>query len=153
MDDDSTEKVCARHVLETVPLVMRFIRLQMRHRRAPGISVPQFRALTFLRRNEGASLTAVAEHLGLSLPSASRMVDGLLRRGLILRSSALDDRRRVTLVLTGDGREMVRAARKGTQDKLADMLRRVQPGKRAEVVAAMRTLESVFAPELVAEAE
>jgi hypothetical protein len=34
--------------METVPLVMRFIRTEMRSRRAPLLAVPQFRVLTLL---------------------------------------------------------------------------------------------------------
>ena len=152
MDDVSTANACATRVLDTVPLVMRFIRLQMRHRRAPGISIPQFRALTFLKRNEGSSLGPLAEHLGLSLPSTSRLVENLLRRGLVLRTSSPNDRRRLTLALTEDGREMVKIARKGTQRQLAEMLGRLPPSKLAEVVAAMATLDSVFNLEMAAEA-
>jgi len=150
MDTVSTANACATRVLDTVPLVMRFIRLQMRHRRAPGLSIPQFRALTFLKRNEGASLGPLAEHLGLSLPSTSRLVENLLRRGLVLRTSSPNDRRRLTLALTDDGREIVRIARKGTQGQLAQLLSRLPPGKRVEIVAAMTTLESVFNSELAA---
>jgi hypothetical protein len=59
-----TPDLCAREVMETVPLVMRFIRTEMRSRRAPSLSVPQFRVLTFLSRRPGAPLSSVAEHLG-----------------------------------------------------------------------------------------
>jgi hypothetical protein len=43
-----TPELCAQEVMETVPLVMRFIRKEMRSRRAPSLSVPQLRVLTFL---------------------------------------------------------------------------------------------------------
>ena len=60
-----TPELCAREVMETVPLVMRFIRMEMRSRRAPSLSVPQFRVLTFLSHKPGAPLSSVAEHLGV----------------------------------------------------------------------------------------
>jgi hypothetical protein len=47
---------CAREVMETVPSVMRFICMEMRSRRAPLFSVPQFRVLTFLNCRPGAPL-------------------------------------------------------------------------------------------------
>ena len=43
-------------VLEVVPTVMRFIRTQMRSHRSLDLSVPQFRALVFIERTDGASL-------------------------------------------------------------------------------------------------
>ncbi len=42
--------------MEAVPLVMRFIRADMRAINATDMSVPQFRTLAFLDRNPGASL-------------------------------------------------------------------------------------------------
>ncbi|MBI4578561.1 MAG: MarR family transcriptional regulator, partial [Planctomycetes bacterium] len=74
---------CARHLLATVPVVMRFIRHEMRRHRRGGVTVPQFRALVFVSNHADASLSAMAEHLGLSLPAASRLVQGLVQRGLM----------------------------------------------------------------------
>ena len=81
-----TEKItpeqCARQVVETTPLVMRFIRLQVRKSGA-FTSMPQFRALNFLYRHPGASLSSLADHLGVTLPTASVIVDRLVHRGLL----------------------------------------------------------------------
>ena len=77
---DRAVESCAREVLDTVPLVMRFIRDQVRRRRTAGLSLPQFRTLIFLNRIKNSSLSAVAEHLGLSLPAMSRLINGLVAR-------------------------------------------------------------------------
>jgi Flp pilus assembly CpaE family ATPase len=73
----------AREVMKTVPLVMRFIRMEMRSRRAPVLSVPQFRVLTFLSPRPGAPLSSVAEHLAVARSIASAMVNRLVRRELV----------------------------------------------------------------------
>ena len=52
---------------------------------AADLSVPQFRTLLFLRRHPGASLSEVAEHIGLTLPSISKMIDRLEARDLLAR--------------------------------------------------------------------
>ncbi|MGA2378038.1 MAG: MarR family transcriptional regulator, partial [Spirochaetia bacterium] len=64
------EDECAREVLDVVPSVMRFIRTEMRSHRALDLTVPQFRSLVIIERAAGTSLTGVAEHLGLTPPSA-----------------------------------------------------------------------------------
>jgi len=84
-------------VLDVVPVVMRPLRTQMRSHRAAGLSIPQFRSLCFVERYEGASLSAVADHLDLSLPTVSRMINGLVERGYLERKSSEDDRRHVSL--------------------------------------------------------
>ncbi|MGH2504870.1 MAG: MarR family winged helix-turn-helix transcriptional regulator, partial [Ktedonobacterales bacterium] len=70
--DDSAPLAAA--LMEVAPLVMREIRTRMRQSRGAGLSVPQFRALGYLRRHPGCSLTEVADHLGLSVPATSRLV-------------------------------------------------------------------------------
>src|SRR3989442_3151587 len=94
---------CAREILETVPLVMRVVRAEMRHQGALVVSVPQFRALAFVERHPGVSLAGVAEHLGVTAPTASTIVDRLVRRRLVGRVPDPEERRRVVLSLTPAG--------------------------------------------------
>jgi DNA-binding MarR family transcriptional regulator len=116
----------------------------MRSKRARGVSVPQFRSMAFLRINEGASLSQVAEHVGLSMPAMSRLVDGLVKRGLLARGSSESDRRKVTLRLTARGQDMIRAARKWTERRLAVVLESLPKGQRSEIAAAMAVLKGAF---------
>jgi DNA-binding MarR family transcriptional regulator len=142
----TSPKMCAGEILETVPLIMQFIRVEMRRSRGPGVSVPQFRVLTYLNRTDGASLSAVADRVGLSLPAMSRLIDGLVARDLVRREESSADRRRVTLRLTDLGRELVRTARAGAQARLAEALAALSPAQRAEVAQAMQRLRPVFLP-------
>jgi len=135
---------CARQVLETVPLVMRAIRAEMRSHRVPDLSVPQFRVLIFLNRHEGASLSDVAGHVGLMLPSMSRMIDGLVARNLVTRQTDADDRRRVVLTLTSLGRAAMQSAYASTQSQLAKRLAALPAPNRTTIVKAMQALGSIF---------
>lgn len=137
---------CAREVLVGVPAVMRFIRCQMRRNRQADLTVPQFRALVFLSHSEDASLSAMAEHLGLSLPAASRMMDVLVRRGLVRRRDQPRDRRRVSLSLTPRGRSAFEAAFAATHAAMSRSLKSIPREELALIHAAMRTLSRTFAP-------
>lgn len=117
---------CARELLAAIPGVMRFIRSHMREQRG-GLTIPQFRSLVFLSLHENASLSELAEHLGLSLAGASRMVELLVRRGLIRRRAEATDRRRVCLSLTASGRQKFRTAHGATQVALARHLAESAP--------------------------
>jgi DNA-binding MarR family transcriptional regulator len=136
---------CARAVLDVVPVVMRCIRAEMRSHRAPGLSVPQFRALVYLSQQQGPSLSGLAEHLGLTAPSTSVMVDGLVSRGLVERRAHPSDRRRVTLALTPGGQAAMESAHRMTEGRLAERLAGLQEPERAAVVHAMQALLAVFA--------
>src|ERR1043165_3864045 len=61
---------CAKEVLDAVPSLFWYVRLQMRKHRQ-GLSVPQFRGLVKVRNESAVSLSAVADHLGASLPTRS----------------------------------------------------------------------------------
>lgn len=124
---------------------MRFIRTHMRQHRKAGLTVPQFRALIFLSVHQDASLSAMAEHLGLSLPAASRLVQLLVRRGLLEREVDPDDRRRVSLSLTRRGTKAFRAALAATELALAHTLEGLNARQNGQVSAAMRLLRDVFA--------
>src|SRR5262245_52484967 len=138
---------CAREVLDVIPLVMRTVRTEMRRHRAPGLSVPHFRVLAYLGRNAGASLSEVAEHVGLQLPSMSTLIDGLVTRGFVTRAPSATDRRRVTLNLTPSGQATLATSRQHSQAKLAEHLAALTPEQQATIIAAMGALREVFAPE------
>jgi len=135
---------CAHEVLDVVPLAMRVIREQLRKHGTQLLSVPQFRTLLFINRNKGASLSEVADHIGLTLPSMSALVDGLVTRNFVTRRTHQDDRRRVDLALTERGETTLLIATKATQDHLKEQFGRLSEAERSTIVRSMRILRQVF---------
>lgn len=124
---EMTPEACARAVMETVPMVMRCIRAEMRCHGAPLLSVPQFRALAFLDRNPGACLSSVADHLGVTTATASVIIDRLVRRGLLVRAADPRERRRLVLTLTPAGVQHLERARSATRSWMAEVLAPLAP--------------------------
>ncbi|HYB84434.1 MAG TPA: MarR family transcriptional regulator [archaeon] len=135
---------CAHEVLDVVPLAMRVIRKKLREHGTQLLSVPQFRTLLFISRNQGASLSEVADHIGLTLPSMSALVDGLVARNFVVRRTHQDDRRRVDLKLTEKGEATLQSARKETQEYLKQRFTGLSEAERGAVVKGMRILRQVF---------
>jgi long-chain acyl-CoA synthetase len=73
------------------------------------LSPSQYRLLVFLQESPSAA-TALAERLDVTRPSLTALVDGLVQRGLVVRATDPDDRRRVTHEISDAGRELVAAA-------------------------------------------
>jgi DNA-binding MarR family transcriptional regulator len=72
-----------------------------------GLTFTQMKVLmTLSGAGDGPTLKPIAEGLGLSLPSASRAVDGLVKRDLVARIEHPDDRRQRLLSLTTDGQKL-----------------------------------------------
>lgn len=132
-------------LLEVVPSITRAIREQMRSHRTAELSVTQFRVLAFLSRNAGASLSDVADHIGMTLPSMSKLIDQLVTRRFVTREFDTVDRRRVTLALTGRGRTILESARGATREFLTTRLEQCSRGELETILAAMRILRPLFA--------
>ena len=141
----ASRAACAREVLEVVPQVMRAIRAELRRHRTADLSVPQFRTLNFIGRKPEASLSEAAGYIGLTLPSMSKIVDGLVTRKLVARQTDPADRRRMTLVLTKSGQTALEASRAATRACLAESLAGLTDAERATVVKAMDALRPIFA--------
>src|SRR5258708_33038610 len=136
---------CANRLLDTAPLIMRAVRREMRSHRTPDLSVPQFRTLAFIRRNSNASLSDLAQHLDLRLPSAAKFVDGLVGENLITRQESATDRRRVALALTRRGEAIWAAPRAATQAQLLEILRPLAARELKTIHDAMNILHPLFA--------
>ena len=138
---------CAQEILDVVPIVMRSIRAELRRHRTADLSIPQFRTLAFIDRNADASLSDVAEHIGLTLPSMSKIVEGLVVRKFVTRQTARDDRRRMTLALTARGLTALQASRDATRACLAEDLAGLTERQRETITQAMEILWLVFTPQ------
>lgn len=140
---ESTES-CARSVMEAVPLVMRFLRTEMRRHRSPKLSVPQLRALAFVDRHPGACLSEVADHLGVARPTASAIVDRLVQRGLLARAADPHERRRMALTLTPEGAQQLEEARRATRVEIEKILAALPEATLQRIVTGLGLLSAAF---------
>jgi len=131
--------------METVPQIMQAIRVEMRLGHGTNISIPQFRALRFIQRHPNSALTNLADHLGLTPPSVSNLVEGLVKQKLVNRQESSADRRRLTLDLTSAGEAIVDISRATAQTHLAKTLSCLSEGELETVARAMDLLRPLFA--------
>ncbi|HXX37064.1 MAG TPA: MarR family transcriptional regulator [bacterium] len=113
--------VCAARWVELAPLAARFIRAQMLER-MPGLTIAQFRAMSFVYRLRGCSLRSLSEHLGVTPPTCSALVARLVARGVVTRTPNLANRREVVLRLTPAGKAQFEAAKDAARKRTAQVL-------------------------------
>jgi len=130
----------AEAVLEITLLVTRLVTPEVRRLGPKQLSMSHVRTLGFLDANPDVALSAVADYVGLTPPSTSSLVDGLARRGLVVRLAAPRDRRRLRLRLTGAGKGALRAALAVAQAVLHARFAELSPSSRALVARAMARL-------------
>ena len=131
-------KLCAAEILETVPLLMSVLRAHSRSASSPELSIPQFRALAFVGRNQGGMLCDVASFLGLTPPSVAKR--------LLLRYAGTTDRRSISLSLTAAGRKIYERAVQSAEKFLADHLSQLAPSVLEEMRHSLEVLRSIFQP-------
>jgi long-chain acyl-CoA synthetase len=84
------------------------------------LSLAQYRMLLQLAEGAEAS-TSLARKLAVSAPSVTAVVDGLVQRGVVVRSQSEQDRRRVSLALTDVGRDLVQTAETAVRARLEEI--------------------------------
>jgi DNA-binding MarR family transcriptional regulator len=77
-----------------------------------GLTVAQVRALFALDKDEAATAGEIAEKAQLSPASVTAMLDELERDGIVTRVRSDTDRRRVLVLLTDDGRAVLKKRRR-----------------------------------------
>jgi DNA-binding MarR family transcriptional regulator len=142
----SSRESVARELLDVVPVIMRTIRTEMRRHRANDVTVPLFRSLMFIEGHPGVSLLNLAGHLGLTSPSACKIVDGLVEHSMVQRQHSDTDRRRITLELTHEGKKVLDEARINTQARLSDLLAPLSAEQCETVYEALQIIQPLFLP-------
>ena len=139
----STDMV-SRELLNVVPPIMRTIKSKWKKGPILGVTNSQFRTLMYLQGKPGASLQDVAQHLGLTSPTTSTMVDELVSNTLVLRESSTEDRRKITLTLTDEGQKTLDALFEHSRNDLAVYLSPLAPEQRAIVFQGLKLLAPLF---------
>lgn len=93
---------------ELAPLLSRAKSAWAAHCQEHGVSMLHVQVLAHLDRTGPASMSSLADHLGVSLPNASGIASRMEERRLIERSHDAGDRRRVLVRLTDAGAQFTR---------------------------------------------
>lgn len=137
---------CADSVLKVMPTVMDAMRSAMRLHVGEQLSVPQFRCLNFVAREPGCSIGAVAAFLGVTLPTASAMVDRLVKAGALAPGTAAADRRRSELHVTAAGRAQVRQIERKARGEFARALASCSSDELQSLLDGLEVLKRAFQP-------
>ena len=133
----------ARLLASVLPRLNRAMRGQVRP--ATGLSMPQFIALRHLRHGQ-QSAGALAAKFGVSRPTITRMVDGLIKKGLVERHVDPHDRRVAIISLTEAGRELQAATEATAERHLAELLARLPAHRLSQLSEALTDLVALLEP-------
>jgi DNA-binding MarR family transcriptional regulator len=105
-----------------------------------GLTLAQFHLLEPLRDGGELTVSELAVGAGVAAPTATRMLDALVRDGLVTRRPAEHDRRAVLVGLTADGRTATNAAAKLVEAARARIRDSLTPEEQEQAAALLRRL-------------
>ena len=121
-------------------------RARVRLGRADGIGLTpsQLQLLEPLAPGERLTVGRLAEAAGVSAPTATRMLDGLERNGVVSRSADGADRRCVNVGLTKSGRELVLRKRAAVAERRAELFERLDAGEAEDATHLLNRLAELI---------
>ena len=105
---------------------------------ADEVTLPQYRALVVLASRGRQRVAALAEALGVTPATATRMCDRLVRKRLVSRAAVPSDRRQVHVVLTSHGRQLVDEVTARRRSEITAIVRDISPAQRDVLVNALQ---------------
>ena len=68
-----------------------------------NVSLAEYKAVMEIKTTERITCNVLSKKMGLSISRGSRIIDGLVRKGYLLRTSNPEDRRSIVLSLSSKG--------------------------------------------------
>lgn len=104
------------------------------------LSMPRLKALFGIACHGSLTIGGLARELGVSLPTASTLVEALVCHGYASRREDVGDRRRTLAELTPAGERLVTQLREGSSKMLQDSLGRLEEDDLDALVRGLRAL-------------
>jgi DNA-binding MarR family transcriptional regulator len=111
-----------------------------------SVSLVQLRALTVVDEVDGANLLQLSDGMGVTVSTASRLVDRLVAAGLVDRRPSEATRREIALTLTEQGRSLLSRYDELRLRELRRRLDQLPLRKRAAVVNGLGYLAGTDLP-------
>ena len=110
---------------------------QLRRR---GVAVPVWRVLASLTGSKGETVTGLAEVCLLQQPTMTKLLDRMVRDGLVVRSQDARDRRVVRVALTPKGETLASELTRAAKQHEATVVARFPDMGSAELKAVLRSV-------------
>lgn len=137
MPDPRTEQMAER----LHGAAIRMLRMLRREDPASGLTGPRLSALSVLVFGGPLSLAGLAAAEQVSPPTMTRIVDALVREGLVTREPEPGNRRRVRIAATEEGTRLLEAGRRRRVAALSDRLSRLAESERRALERAVELIE------------
>jgi DNA-binding MarR family transcriptional regulator len=107
---------------------------------AEEVTLTQYRTLVVLASRGPQSLAELADAVDVTPPTATRMCDRLIKKGLIVRRHERGDRRLIRLTLAKDGRDLVEAVTQRRRTEISHLMEAISPDQQGALIDSLQRL-------------
>lgn len=132
----------ARDILEIIPLVMRALRADLHQ--PPDLPSPVHFRLLHSLLDGPHNLSELAEKHSVTLPTMSNTVTTLCEHGLVARTQAKDDRRRVVIQLTPEGQALFEKIKQQAECRIVETLSALSEAEHRQLADGLSVLKRAF---------
>ncbi len=149
MEDDKVflqaPECCVEEVGEVVQRLTRLLQLFERDQiKVYGITSSQCYTLLEIERSSGLTMNELSTKMNLDTSTMTRIMDNLVRDGLVKRVRDKGDRRFVVVQLTEQGQECAQKLRASIEKYYCDIITAIPVGQVDQVLASVNTLLTAF---------
>jgi DNA-binding MarR family transcriptional regulator len=101
------------------------------------VTLTQYRSLVVLASRGPQGVAALADAVAVTPPTASRMCERLVKKGLVTRRADRRDRRQVRIALSAAGRNLVDTVTARRRAEIEQLVASIPPASRGGVVTAL----------------
>lgn len=113
------------------------------------VSLPQFRVLVVLAGGGALPSSTLADQLGVSPSTITRMIDRLVSKDLVARLAAPQDRRQVHVTLTTSGQQLMQQVTRHRRAAIEQILRRMPTPELAHLLPALQAFAAAAGDDLL----
>ena len=120
--------------------IQRIITLDRNEKACHGVTLSQHYMIDALYRKNILTMNELSKELNLAMSTSTRIVDILVRDGIVSRHPSESDRRKVCIRLTEKGREIAEKLNACTQQFWANILNAIPNEKKKQISENMKML-------------
>ncbi|MGB0834079.1 MAG: MarR family winged helix-turn-helix transcriptional regulator [Psychrobium sp.] len=132
-------------LLTSIRKVIRAIDLHSKHlNKSSGLTGPQLLIMQEIARVKGVTASQVAKQINLSAATVTNIVDRLEKRELVNRVRSTEDKRRVGLFLTSDGRNLLIDAPQPLQEHFIQKFCGLEEWEKSLLLSSMQRIATMM---------
>lgn len=133
----------AHRFFEVAPLMIRTMKNEIRHVARGRLTHPQYRILSNISRGVNTTSQIAVDH-GVSQPAMSKMIESLVKKDLIKRTTLSKDRRQIVLQLTTQGKTLFSELKEAAAKNLEKKLKKITLAEKNQMRRALNDLDKIL---------